>query len=142
MNEGQRQCHAPQCQEEFHALAACRYDPRREHGCDKVDRHQHVDEPQMADFGAVVDGDFGDVEQGGLKSDRSLCVVIEGVDRAPDHEGNQYAGEALAEEFTLILDGKKEESGNHDEQRHADAQERVCPSHGPGPRRVQYGSVW
>ena len=71
-----------------------------------------------------------------------MHVVIEGVDCAPDHEGNQYAGEALSEEFTLIFDGKKKESGNHDEQRHADAQERVCPSHGPGPRRVQYGSVW
>src|SRR3984957_15206193 len=114
----------------------------REHGCDKVDRHQHVDEPQMANFGAVVNGDFRDVEQGGLKSDRSLRVVIECVDCAPDHEGNQYSGEALPEEFTLIFDGKKEESGNHDEQRHADAQEQVCPSHGPGPRRVQYGSVW
>src|SRR3984957_14950303 len=45
VNEGQRQGHAPQHQEEFHALAACRYDPRREHGGDKVDRHQHVDEP-------------------------------------------------------------------------------------------------
>lgn len=115
VNEGQRQCHAPERQEEFHAPAACRYDPRREHGCDQVDRHQHVDEPQMADFGAVVDEDLGDVEQGGVKSDGSLRVVIEGVDCAPDHEGNQYAGEALPEEFTLIFDGKKEESGNHDE---------------------------
>ena len=77
----------------------------------------------MADFGAVIDRDFGDVEQGCLKSDRTLRVVIEGVDCAPDHEGNQYAGEAFPEEFTLIFDGEKEESGNHDKQRHADAQE-------------------
>jgi hypothetical protein len=77
----------------------------------------------MVHLGAVVERDVGDVEQRGPKRVRSLCVVIERVDHAPNGERNHHAGKAFLVEFALISDGEKEESGNHDEKRHADAQE-------------------
>jgi hypothetical protein len=49
----------------------------------------------MAHLGAVVERDVGDVEQRGPKRVRSLCVVIERVDHAPNGERNHHAGKAF-----------------------------------------------
>jgi hypothetical protein len=62
----------------------------------------------MPHLGAVVERDVGDVEQRGTKRVRSLRVVIERVDHAPNDERNHHAGKAFLVEFALISDGKKE----------------------------------
>ena len=54
-----------------------------------------------------------------LKRNRSLRVVVERVDRAPDHERNEHTGETLPKELALISNREKEEpetmtkSGTH-----------------------------
>ena len=141
MDEGQQEGQAPECYEELHAAAAGGDDPRGEHGGNEVDAHQHVDEPEMAYFGAVVDGDLGDVEEEGLESICAARVEVEGVDDAPDYEGDCDAGEALLEELALAGDGEEEEAGDHDEEGDADAEEGVGPGDGPGAGGVEDGAV-
>src|SRR5882757_10333729 len=95
----------------------------------------------MTDLSAVIDGNLSNVKQCGRKRCHASRVIVEGVDRAPQDEWNQHAGEAFTKEFFLILDWEKEESRNHHKERHADAQKRVHPTGRPGTGRVQHRTV-